>query len=87
MIAINITEKIKSIITSSTYFLSCDVSLCQPMAIIVNNFTDATCNQLLDGLDIYWISLLMIFITCLLIILLMVTLMWYVVYVHVGVVL
>ena len=70
--AINIIELVKGFSSSSVYNLSCNTASCFPVAQAFNNFSSITCQQFLDGLDLYWNSVLAIFLTCLPAVLLMI---------------
>jgi hypothetical protein len=61
----NITQLMKTFISQSQHNLLCTTGLCYPLTQKFANFSVSTCDNLQAGLDMYWLSLSVIFLVSL----------------------
>lgn len=60
--ATNVTTQVQDFVTTAEYTLSCDTSLCYPLSETFANYSVTVCSNLLNGLDVHWITLAVLFI-------------------------
>ena len=59
--ASNITSKVEKFSSEAEYTISCTIGTCYPVSELYSQFSVSVCDNVLSGLDTYWISLFVFF--------------------------